>query len=370
MTDESPRLTRSELAQRSGDPRVMGSVRLVELADGPARGVRVLEFRTGSGLTFEVLVDRAMDLGAAEFEGHAFGWRSSTDIRHPAFHTDSDEDGYAWLRSFNGLLLTGGLDHTLIPERSAAEHYGYPLRPTRFNGLHGRIANTPARLLGYGEEWMSDDRCVLWCEGEVAQAAVFGENLRLRRRIECDLGGSTIRLTDSVMNAGYERTPHMQLYHINFGWPFIDEGTRILLPVTDTRWQTDAVAEQGYPRDRATAPQHDFKEQTYEHVLATRDGRGRAVLSNERLDLGIRLSWDARAMPCALQWLNMKAGIYGVAIEPSTHHVEGFAAAVEDGTMTWLEHGDVRRYDLVIEVITGRDAIATAAASVEELTAG
>lgn len=358
--------TRSELAERSGDPRILGSVRLVELADGPSRGVRVLEFRTGSGLTFEVLVDRGMDIGAAEFAGRAFGWRSSTDVRHPALHSEADEDGYSWLRSFNGLLLTGGLDHTLLPERTAGDHYAYPPRPTRFHGLHGRVANTPARLIGYGEDWSSDERCVLWCEGEVAQAAVFGENLRLRRRICAELGGSTVTLTDVVTNAGYERTPHMQLYHVNFGWPFIDEGTWILMPVAATRWHTDAVVEQGFPRDRVTAPQREFREQTYEHVVATHAGRSEALLVNERMEIAVRLDWDAEAMPCTLQWLNLKAGIYGVAIEPSTHHVEGFAAAVQDGTMTWLEHGEVRRYELRVEVLAGRAAIAPARARLEE----
>ena len=47
------------------------------LDDGTERGIRVLEFRTG-GLRFDVLADRAMDIGLAEFDDLSVGWRSAT----------------------------------------------------------------------------------------------------------------------------------------------------------------------------------------------------------------------------------------------------------------------------------------------------
>lgn len=53
------------------------------------------------------------------------------------------------------------------------------------------------RLLGYGEEWRSSETRTPWAEGEMRQAAVFGEHLRLRRRVEVDLDGNAIRLTDT-----------------------------------------------------------------------------------------------------------------------------------------------------------------------------
>lgn len=52
-------ITRDALMQRIGRLEQAAGVRLVERGDGIERGVRVLEFRTGSGFTFDVLVDRA-----------------------------------------------------------------------------------------------------------------------------------------------------------------------------------------------------------------------------------------------------------------------------------------------------------------------
>lgn len=89
-----------------------------------------------------------------------------------------------------------------------------------WNGLHGRVANIPARLTGHGVD-ETHDGLVLWTEGEVTQTAVFGEYLRLTRRIECDADGSEIRLIDRVRNVGFDRQPHMFLYHVNFGWPLV-----------------------------------------------------------------------------------------------------------------------------------------------------
>ena len=53
--------------------------------------------------------------------------------------------------------------------------------------------------------------------------------LHLIRRIEADVGGNEIRLTDRVVNHGFYKTPHMYCYHINVGHPVLDEGARYLV---------------------------------------------------------------------------------------------------------------------------------------------
>ena len=64
-------MSRSALARRTGRLEQVAGVRLVTLADGAARGVRVLEFRTGSGYEFDVLLERAMDVGRCEYRGRS-----------------------------------------------------------------------------------------------------------------------------------------------------------------------------------------------------------------------------------------------------------------------------------------------------------
>ena len=288
---------REHVAARTGDFDAFGGVRAVVIDDGVERGVRALEFRTGGGLRFEVLVDRAMDIGVAEFDDYSFGWRSATGFRHPGLHEVNDEDGLSWLRSMSGLNVTCGLDHTLFGGDYDASNYRYPPKTRVRHGLHGRIANIPARLIGYGRAW-DGEGAVLWAEGEIRQAAIFGEHLVLHRRVEADLGGNEIRLTDTVVNTGFDRTPHMFLYHCNLGWPLLDEGTEFEARIRATTWSSESAQAQARSNLRFDAPIPGFIEQVYEHQLEPDpDGKVRARLSNRGISRAFELEYSPDQFP-------------------------------------------------------------------------
>jgi hypothetical protein len=358
-------LSRGDLARRAGETAALGGVRSVVLDDGPGRGVRVLEFRTGSGLAFEVLVDRAMDIGAAEHAGRNFGWRSATGIRQPGLHENFDEQGLGWLRSFTGLVVTGGLDHTGHAGWADAAHFRYPPRRQVWNPLHGRVANLPATLIGAGERW-DGEACTLWAEGEVRQVAIFGEHLRLHRRIEADLGGDEIRIFDTVTNAGFDRTPHAMLYHINLGWPLLDEGSRFVAPIRRTLFCTPSVAQQRVSYQRMPAPMPGFVEQVYGHELVADDAGGvSAAVVNERLHLAVSVSWSQAELPGFAEWLHLREGGYALAIEP-TNRTRGDPTDPYAG-VAWLEHDESRTYALGIRVCSGADAVKDLVASIERV---
>lgn len=359
-------LTREDLRRRSGQLAAFGGVRLVELADGTERGLRMLEFRTGSGLRFTVVVDRAMDIAEVEFRGTSLGWYGPSGLRNPALHEPEGEGGFGWARSFTGFLVTCGLDHILGPQEVDATHYGYPgVRRVR-HGLHGRIANIPARLTGYGEVW-DGDRCILWAEGEVRQATTFGEHLVLTRRIEADLDGQEIRLTDRVENRGFQPTPHMFFYHVNLGAPLLDEGARYVAPIADVVWAAHEARyrDQGVGYAEVPAPQDRFSEQVWQHETAS-DAKGwvPVALLNDQLGLGLQVTTRKDQLPCLYQWQHFQAGAYGLGIEPSTHHVLGNQAARDRGEMIWLRAGEDRRYDARFTVLDGAGALSAAEARI------
>src|SRR5262245_3172245 len=84
--------TRAALLRHFGSTSQVFGVRLLTCADGAERGVRVLQFRTGTGLSFEVLVDRCMDFGSMEYRGAAIGFHSPTGFRSPWLH-ETDAEG-------------------------------------------------------------------------------------------------------------------------------------------------------------------------------------------------------------------------------------------------------------------------------------
>jgi hypothetical protein len=365
-------LTRRQVAERSGMLSQFAGVRLMTLGDGVERGIRMLEFRTGSGLRFTLLVDRAMDIADCEYKGQAIGWHSPSGFRNPALHEYEGEGGLAWARSFSGLLVTCGLDHILAPAEVPGENYNYPGKTKVSHSLHGRVSTIPARLTGYGETW-EGDRCVLWAEGIVQQSAVFGEDLHMLRRIEADFGGNEIRVCDKVINHGFARTPHMFFYHVNVGHPVLDEGARYVAPIRDVVWAAHAgnsYDEQGVGYRTMPAPRHPFREQVWQHDMAAdSDGHVPVALINDRLGLGVMVTTIKSELPCAYQWQNFQAGNYALGIEPSTHHALGNLAARERGEMIWLEHGDSRTYRLTISVLDGQKDIAPAEARIRDIAA-
>src|SRR3954462_15643696 len=146
-------MTRREVREHAGMLSQFAGVRLTTLGDGLERGIRMLEFRTGTGLRFTVLIDRALDIADCDYQGKSIGWHSPSGFRHPGLHEYEGESGLAWTRSFSGLLLTCGLDHILFMNEVPADEYGYPPRKTVNHSLHGRVSAIPARLTGYGETW-------------------------------------------------------------------------------------------------------------------------------------------------------------------------------------------------------------------------
>ncbi|TQK17687.1 uncharacterized protein DUF4432 [Microbacterium sp. SLBN-154] len=357
----------ADLRRRAGDLAAFAGIQEVVLKNGREEGVRALLLRNASGLEVEVLIDRAFDLGSARYRGVPFGWRSGNGFRHPGLHESDAENGLSWLRALDGLLVTGGLDHALFGGEYDATHYAYPPKQTVKHGLHGRLTAIPARLLRVEEDWLQSGG-VLRVVGEVIQATSFGEHLRLIRTIELDVFGNELRVHDVVDNLGFEPTPHMFLYHLNIGYPYVDEGTALVAPIAGHEWASDSTTQQGVPYDVLSAPVDGFVEQVWEHALTVGDdGRHRVALHTPDASRGIEISWDAATQPFFFEWQNLRAGQYGVGLEPSSTHVTGEAAAREDGSLTWLAHGESRAYDLTVRVLDGTSEVAESASRIRAI---
>jgi Domain of unknown function (DUF4432) len=354
---------RAQLLRRVGRLGQVGGVRLVELADGNERGTRVLEFRTGTGFAFDVHVDRAFDIGRCELRGVPLAWASPVGFAGPWFY-EWEELGF--FRNWGGgLLTTCGIDHTLFMATDTAEQYHYPPKQTERFPLHGRVSNEPARLAGYGERWDGDE-CVLWAEGETLQASVFGEQLLLRRRIESRLGESRLTVADSVENVGWSRTPHMLLYHVNVGFPVVDEGSELLVPATAVEARGDHPVE-GYRT--LEAPQAAFVEQVFEHELAgEEDGSVPVAVVNRRLGVGVYEVFDRGQLPHHFVWRMLGEGTYVVGIEPCTNRTAGRLDARARGELIELEPGEARSYRLELGALDGSRAIDAFADRVQGLT--
>ena len=333
------------LLERIGGLAQVAGVRFMTLGEGPEAGVRIADVRTGSGLRFQVTLDRGMDIGMAEYRGIPLAFRSPAGDVHPSLY---DGRGKGWLRSFPGGLMTGcGLTTAGSPSTDAGEELGQ----------HGRLSHLQAARVSHSGRWDGQE-CTFTLEGEMRQAATFAENMVLRRVIETRLGRPTIALHDTVRNEGRESSPLMLLYHINAGWPLLDENARLMLCARSTV-PRDAEAAPGLARARAfSAPVRGYAEQVFYHeCIPDDDGFAAVMLRNAALGLALTVRFRMRELGRLIEWKMAGEGTYVMGIEPANCLVEGRRAERERGTLRFLEPGEEQAFEVEIGVADGEEEI-------------
>ncbi|MBL8155499.1 MAG: DUF4432 family protein [Anaerolineae bacterium] len=347
--------TREELMRRVGHLSQIGGISIMEAADGPARGVRYLEFRTGSGFQFKVAVDRGMDVAYCDYRGQSLAWIPSTGLPAPWYF--GQDSAFGWLRTaLGGLNNSCGMIHIGNPETADVSHYHFPARAQETYGVHDRMALLPGQLVSSSESWEGDE-CTLEAVGRVVQAQAYGENLVLTRGYRARLGESRFTMHDTVENAGWLPTEHMLLYHINAGFPAVDEGSEQIAPVLEPPAIPEGLpASASDEYSRFIAPQKDWQLQGFELKMgAEADGSVPVAIVN-RDHFGIYVVYNQRQMPQYLEWRMMGEGQYAVGIEPCTNTF-GRETARRLGQLIVLQPGEKREYDLEVGVLEGAAAV-------------
>lgn len=341
---------RAELERRVGRTTQIGGITPFEFVDGRGRGVRAFDVATGSGFAFTAVADRALDVASATFDGIPLCWQSQNEIAAPEYYEPA---GNGWLRTFfGGLFTTCGLTNFGPP---GSDRWG-PF------GLHGRINATPAANVRCETFWEGDS-CILELSGTMRQTRVFGEDIRLERRLRTMLGSNRLELHDTVTNDGGERVPHMILYHCNGGFPILDDEARLHVSHS-TMEPRDDEARRGLELwDRGGPPTPGFAEQVFIHrPERCSEGRAAAVLANRTLrdgrGLALAIRFDPLQLPALFTWRMLGSGTYVMGMEPANcATIEGREAAEKRGTLPFLEPGESRHYDLEFEAIDREETL-------------
>ncbi len=201
---------------------------------------RIAWINTGTGLRYKVMIDRAMDIGDAFFNGHSLSWLSHSGITGPQPFSNRGVD---WLKTFGGgLVTTCGLSHVGGPEK---DEFGE-------RGLHGQISNIPAEIESIIQPNLFDDNLEMSLTGIIKETQIFGPSLQLKRTISGTVGQAVIRIHDEVTNHGNQPAPHMILYHCNLGWPLVDEGSQII-------WKGDWKPRDGENNHKVFRKENNFR---------------------------------------------------------------------------------------------------------------
>lgn len=328
------------LRKHVGGMGQIAQVRTAVLDDGKGRGVRVADMRNGSGIEFSVLLDRGMDIGQASFKGVPLAFVTPVGYSHPAYY---EPEGLRWLRNWHAGLLTGcGLRNVGSPQQTDPMAVAGPM------GLHGRLSNTPAEKCAVEEEFVNG-AYTLSVRGTVRETSMFGENLELVRTISTALGRNTISVRDRVTNRGFQASPLMVLYHINLGFPLLDETARLKARPHKLAPRTNEAKAGLSAWNHAQAPAAGYTEQCFYHdIPADGDGLARMRLENRGLKLAVEVAYRKAELPFFTQWKMMGEQTYVMGLEPGNCHCDGQQKEREGGTLREIWPGET--VEFLVEV--------------------
>lgn len=324
---------------RVGRVSQIADIRRYSIEDGKGRGMRAFEVFNSSGFDFVVYPDRGLDIGLARFNGKSLTWMTMNGPVAPAFYDASSAE---WLRTWMGGLLTTcgwmNVGNPCVTEDGS-------------HGIHGRMDHTPAEEVNTRCYWNDKGEYTMEITGNIVHARVFGENLVTSRTISTRLGWPGVIVIDRTENVGSVSQPLMQLYHMNFGWPLIDESTRLVAAPHEIK-PRDADAEKGVA-EWATMPPptKGFAEQVIYHDLPM-DGDGFCSMRIENPKFGpaVSLSFRKAELPYLVQWRQAGVGAYVMGLEPANCYPIGRNDFAKTGLLRQIEPGQVVETEIRLQV--------------------
>ncbi len=264
-------------------------IRRYTLTEGKEAGLKIVEVNNGK-LRFLLNESKALDIAQLWHEGVNISFLSKNGLTAREFPFGKRFEG--------GMLYTCGLD-------SVGRREGFE--------LHGTLHNTPAKLIATvcNEEEIS-------VTAEIEDTELFGKNLLLKRTVKTSIGSDSVLIEDTLENRGYRDEDFCLLYHINLGYPMLDEGVKIkgdiISAVPRTPWAKQCEGK----RSVITAPAEEQEEMCYFLKFKT------PVVSvvNEKLNKKFTLSWSGDTLPHFVEWKSMASGDYALGLEPCTTQLD------------------------------------------------
>ncbi len=261
----------------------VASIRRYTLTEGSGAGLDVLDCDNGI-LRFLVNVSKACDIMQLYHEGQNVSFISKNGFTGREI---------PFLNRFEGgMLYSCGLD-------SVGCRDGYE--------LHGTLHNTPAEIV-----CAKCDSDGILIEAIIRDTALFGKNLVLKRRIFAEIGGDSVSLLDTLINEGYRDEEYCLLYHINVGYPMLDEGAKIVADVAKCEPRTPWAAQNEASMYDVGAPVPNQEETCYFLTL----GKPEISLINPKISKKLTVSYSGDTLPHFVEWKSMASGDYALGLEP------------------------------------------------------
>lgn len=301
------------------------------LLNGRSNGMRIYEIHTASGIDMAVLPDRCCDIARLRFRAVNLSYFSPCGYVSPTYY-DSLETN--WLKSFTaGFLTTCGLNNVGSPNIDNGDRLP----------LHGSIGNTPAE-----HAWWNETEESYIIHGDVSDATIFDRKLYLRREIEINKATAAFSVTDHITNKGDKREPFEILYHMNMGYPLLDEDSIVKIPSISVIPRDEHAAEDITNCLRMEKPQSGYQERCYYHVFEK--GVRTVSITQPKIGITLSLSFDSQQLDGFTEWKMMGIRDYALGLECGNCYPDGRDVMRRTGMLKFLEPGEQVTYSVKIAV--------------------
>lgn len=315
-----------------GHPLQIAGVEEYRMVGGKADNMRFLSVRNGLGLEFNISADRCADITRLSFEGCNMSYMSPAGYAAPTYYNPG-EDGSGFLNSFTcGFMTTCGFNNIGAANRDEGE----------LLGLHGTLSHTPAENIYYTED--EDAICI---NAIIRDGKLFNQKLLLRREYLVSKIENKFTITDVVENEGSRPEPLMLLYHMNMGYPLLDEHSLLKVSSSKVEPRDERAAEGIDTWNQMLEPEANFAEQCYYHLFDA--DKGQAKLFSPTISKGLAMTFDTDTLPLMTEWKMMGEKDYVLGLEPCNHKLQGRGALRAENALKYLAPGEKETFTLAFE---------------------
>ena len=260
-------------------------VRRYTIDGGVEDGLKVVEVNNGI-LRFILNESKALDVMQL--------WHKGTNVSFVSKNGFTKRETPFLNRFEGGMLYTCGLD-------SVGGREGFE--------LHGTFHNQPARLI----ECRCDEDGIK-IVAEIQDTSLFGKNLLMRRTVTTNIMGNNLSICDQLFNRGTKDEDYALLYHVNLGYPMLDEGTEIISDPTFIQPRNEWSAKNIDSRTLRTTCIDNHEETCYFIKNKTPE----ISVVNKALQKTFKLSYSDDTLPYFVQWNSSASQDYALGTEVST----------------------------------------------------
>jgi hypothetical protein len=182
----------------------------------------------------------------------------------------------------------------------------------------------------------------------------------MSRSISSKAGSKSLLISDEIENLSPIPSPYTILYHINFGFPLLDEDCEILSGSSDIE-PYDEISRKCLAKwNKFEKPDAAWREQNFLHKMKIdKHGYTYAAIINHKLmdGLGVYLKFMPEQLPYLSQWKMAGESDYITALEPCNTIIANRAHLREKGRLPMIGSYEKKKNSVEIGIIEGKKEI-------------